>query len=563
MRHRPGSSCGALGHERVYFLRGGLADWVDEVLNPKRLSSASPDEIARFERIAALSRYFGGVPRVVEPSGRCSSTPGDVGRPTGTAAGRQRSHTWRAGRSSGRRTDPALIDRDCATEAPGMLMARVARRPEAFFDQLRRVEFARLDRQGHAYLDYTGAALYADSQVRAHTAVLRSGVFGNPHADHGASRLSTETIDRARERVLSFLDADPSTYTVCFTANATAAIKLVAESYPFGADRGLVLSADNHNSVNGIREYARQRRAPITYLPLESDLRLTHPAAALTRLSSAGAGLFAFPGQSNFSGIRHPLSLVRQARRLGFDVLLDAAALVPSHPLSLRACPADFVVLSFYKLFGYPTGVGALVARRDALRRLRRPWFAGGTVTIRIRDRRHAPPAAVARGIRGWHGELPGHRRPRAGVSGARARGDAAPLHPRVPLDRRCPGSADGNAAPRRCSADGAVWADRHGRSRRHHCVQRARSQRPVDPVFRGGAEGAASRHLAARRLLLQSRRVRACLRSVSRHDCVLPCGLGRSLYARTLCALHGSPCWRRASVGRSGHERGRHRSRP
>jgi len=37
--------------------------------------------------------------------------------------------------------------------------------------------------------------------------------------------------------------------------------------------------------------------------------------------------------------------------------------------------------MSFYKLFGYPTGIGALVARRDALARLRRPWFAGGTVT--------------------------------------------------------------------------------------------------------------------------------------------------------------------------------------
>jgi selenocysteine lyase/cysteine desulfurase len=181
--------------------------------------------------------------------------------------------------------------------------------------------------------------------------------------------------------VLSFLDADPSIYTVCFTANATAAIKLVAESYAFSANRGLVLSVDNHNSVNGIREYARRARAPIAYLPLNADLRLAHPVATLTRLSPAGRGLFAFPGQSNFSGVRHPLALVRHAKRLGFDVLLDAAALVPSQPLSLRSCPADFIVLSFYKLFGYPTGVGALVVRKDALDRLRRPWFAGGTVT--------------------------------------------------------------------------------------------------------------------------------------------------------------------------------------
>jgi len=56
----------ALGHERVFFLRGGLAEWVDEVLNPTRPSSASPEEVARFNRVAALSRYFGGVPRVVD-----------------------------------------------------------------------------------------------------------------------------------------------------------------------------------------------------------------------------------------------------------------------------------------------------------------------------------------------------------------------------------------------------------------------------------------------------------------------------------------------------------------
>jgi rhodanese-related sulfurtransferase len=60
----------ALGHERAYFLRGGLAEWVDEVLNPTRASSASPEEIARFDRIAALSRYFGGVPRVVDRAHR-------------------------------------------------------------------------------------------------------------------------------------------------------------------------------------------------------------------------------------------------------------------------------------------------------------------------------------------------------------------------------------------------------------------------------------------------------------------------------------------------------------
>jgi selenocysteine lyase/cysteine desulfurase len=40
------------------------------------------------------------------------------------------------------------------------------------------------------------------------------------------------------------------------------------------------------------------------------------------------------------------------------------------------------VPISFYKMFGYPTGVGCLVAKKSRLARLRRPWYAGGTITF-------------------------------------------------------------------------------------------------------------------------------------------------------------------------------------
>ncbi|MFL6246353.1 MAG: aminotransferase class V-fold PLP-dependent enzyme [Thermoanaerobaculia bacterium] len=240
--------------------------------------------------------------------------------------------------------------------------------------ELRTREFARLDRQNHVYLDYTGSALYAESQIRAHHELLREGLFGNPHSEHRPSRASTDVIDSARATLLRFLDVDADTHDVIFTANTTAAIKLVAESYPFAPDTTCVLSADNHNSINGIREYARRAGASVRYLPLDDELRLRDFELA------DGHGLFAFPAQSNFSGVRHPLSLVSRAKAAGYDVLLDIAGYIPSRAFSLRDCPADFAALSFYKLFGYPTGLGALVARRDALARLRRPWFAGGTV---------------------------------------------------------------------------------------------------------------------------------------------------------------------------------------
>jgi selenocysteine lyase/cysteine desulfurase len=245
---------------------------------------------------------------------------------------------------------------------------------------LRRREFGRLDRHHQAYLDYTGSALYGDSQVRFHHEMLDAGIFGNPHSESDPSRASSEIVEDARRRVLHFLDVDSSTHDVCFTANTTAAIKLVAEGYPFTPDSSCVLATDNHNSVNGIREYARRAGARVSYLPLDSELRLRNPSELLEN-AARGGGLVAFPAQSNFSGVRHPLALVDVARSLGFDTLLDIAAMAPSHAISLRRCPADFAALSFYKLFGYPTGLGALVARRDALARLRRPWFAGGTVT--------------------------------------------------------------------------------------------------------------------------------------------------------------------------------------
>jgi selenocysteine lyase/cysteine desulfurase len=250
-----------------------------------------------------------------------------------------------------------------------------------FFADLRAREFSRLDELGLAYLDYTGSALYGTSQVRAHQQLLERGVFGNPHSEHSASRASTETIERARDEVLGFFGVASETHAVCFTANATAAIGLVASGYPFSRHHTLVLTADNHNSVNGIREYATRSGANVEYLPLDRELRLDDPSDRLKEAAGSGPGLFAFPAQSNFSGVRHPLSLVDDAKQLGFDVLLDAASFVATATLDLRTCPADFTVISFYKLFGFPTGLGALVATKSGLTRLRRPWFSGGTVT--------------------------------------------------------------------------------------------------------------------------------------------------------------------------------------
>ena len=255
----------------------------------------------------------------------------------------------------------------------------------ASLDELRAREYSRLDATGHAYLDYTGGGLYAECQISEHNRLLRDGIYGNPHSRNPTSQATTDLVESARAKVLDFFHASPDEYVAIFTANASSALKLVGESYPFAAGDHYLLTFDNHNSVNGIREYARARQAEISYVPVSLPEMRVDPAALEQQWKLARAGghnLFAYPAQSNFSGVQHPLAWVAQAQAAGWDVLLDAAAFVATNRLDLSACHPDYVTLSFYKMFGYPTGVGCLLARREALRKLHRPWFAGGTITV-------------------------------------------------------------------------------------------------------------------------------------------------------------------------------------
>jgi selenocysteine lyase/cysteine desulfurase len=215
--------------------------------------------------------------------------------------------------------------------------------------------------------------------------LLQTHVFGNPHSTNPSSMAMTELIEKTRRYVLEFFNADPEEYLVIFTPNATGALKLVGESYPWVPGSTYLLTFDNHNSVNGIREFARHYGVVINYVPLvPPDLRVDERTLAtfLEQRDTYRPNLFAYPAQSNFSGAQHPLEWVEQAHALGWDVLLDAAAFTPSNRLDLSRWHPDFVDLSFYKIFGYPTGIGALIARREKLAKLRRPWYAGGTITF-------------------------------------------------------------------------------------------------------------------------------------------------------------------------------------
>lgn len=53
----------AEGYKGVYILRGGLDEWIDQVLYPALPSDSDAAQTSAFEKMKEVSRFFGGAPR--------------------------------------------------------------------------------------------------------------------------------------------------------------------------------------------------------------------------------------------------------------------------------------------------------------------------------------------------------------------------------------------------------------------------------------------------------------------------------------------------------------------
>ncbi|KAJ9157299.1 PLP-dependent transferase [Pleurostoma richardsiae] len=265
-----------------------------------------------------------------------------------------------------------------------------------------RVEDIRLKEYPHMnsgiYLDHGGTTIYARSLVDAFAMKMTTSLYGNPHSANKPAQLSGDMVDDIREKTLRFLGADPRHFDLVFVANATAAIKLVGECFRDLAEKTRTRTfwygyhKDAHTSLVGLRELTNGD----SYC-FESDTEvqswLDRPdmaTANVRRVQPSGLGLFAYPGQSNLSGRRLPLSWVKHLRDSmslqNTYSLLDAAALAVTRSMTdvfrdVDAAP-DFTCLSFYKIFGFPD-LGGLVVRKDSGHILTlRKYFGGGTVLM-------------------------------------------------------------------------------------------------------------------------------------------------------------------------------------
>ncbi|CAL9687387.1 unnamed protein product [Knipowitschia caucasica] len=273
----------------------------------------------------------------------------------------------------------------------------------ADFEEMVQKEFSRS--KGVTYLDHAAATLFPESALTNYCRDISSSLYGNPHSRSLSSRLAHDTVERVRGRILQHFDADPDEYSVIFTSGCTAALKLVAESFPW--TRGSVFShlTDSHTSVVGIRGLTAGlgvTTLPVSPENLQNKDNTSDTSNDTGDLSCQTPHLFCYPAQSNFSGKKYPLSYVSdiQTRAMypasaykgRWFVLLDAASHACSSPLNLKQCQADFIPISFYKILGFPTGLGALLVRRGAAAVLRKSYFGGGTAAAYLSGENYYVP---------------------------------------------------------------------------------------------------------------------------------------------------------------------------
>ena len=246
---------------------------------------------------------------------------------------------------------------------------------------------------------------------------LTSNLYSNPHSSSPSSSLTTASIDSTRELVLSHFNTNSDHYEVIFTSGCTGALNLLSQAFPWQGvsnvysdhSSDVVVKPslfcyldDNHTSVVGMREVARQNGA-VTRCIATSDIKVNTcrkvepyppPVCPIEPHPPPQAGpyhLFAYPAQSNFSGYKYPLSwskdiaegelVISCCEEYGdWKVVLDVASYVSTSPLDLSTHQPHFLTLSFYKIFGFPTGLGCLLVRRDCSGILAKSYYGGGTV---------------------------------------------------------------------------------------------------------------------------------------------------------------------------------------
>lgn len=220
-----------------------------------------------------------------------------------------------------------------------------------------------------AYLDHAATTPMHPAAIEAMTAVL--GTVGNASSLHTAGRQARRRMEEAREAIALALGARPS--EVIFTAGGTESDNLAIKGIYWARRdaqpqrRRIITTAVEHHAVlDTVAWLVEHECADVTWLPTEADGSVT--AAALREaLETHGpeVALVTVMWANNEVGTLFPIAdLAAVAAEFEIPMHSDAIQAVGQVPVSFVDSGLSAMSVAAHK-FGGPTGVGALLLRRD------------------------------------------------------------------------------------------------------------------------------------------------------------------------------------------------------
>ncbi|MEP7315365.1 MAG: cysteine desulfurase [Sphingomicrobium sp.] len=186
----------------------------------------------------------------------------------------------------------------------------------------------------------------------------------------------TQSFEAAREAAATLIGGQ-SDETI-FTRGATEAINLVAQRWPRGTRKRVLLSQLEHHS--NIVPWQLAGYA-IDVVPLTVEGKIDLDVAA--QMASEEHAFLSFAHVSNVLGsVVDGKRAADVAHKVGAKLLLDGCQAVPRLPVDVAALDCDFYAFSGHKLYG-PTGIGVLWGREELLASLP-PYQGGGAMIDRV-----------------------------------------------------------------------------------------------------------------------------------------------------------------------------------
>lgn len=222
-----------------------------------------------------------------------------------------------------------------------------------------------------AYLDHAATTPMHPAAIAAMTDVL--GTVGNASSLHTTGRAARRRMEEAREELAALLGARPS--EVVYTAGGTESDNLAVKGIYWArrdADprrRRIVTSPVEHHAVlDAVNWLVEHEGAEVTWLPVDGTGAVS-PAALRDALQAhdgaSDVALVSVMWANNEVGTIMPIAdLAAVAAEFEVPMHSDAVQAVGQIPVDFAASGLSAMSIAAHK-FGGPTGVGALLLRRD------------------------------------------------------------------------------------------------------------------------------------------------------------------------------------------------------